>query len=558
MESSLTAAAAATTTASRSKNPDQVSASASYQHDNLDSLNLLAPLNNQHINDDGDDDDDFFRQEWNAKQTLLAKADKFTIAYDAHRGYRSTELQFRNTDRPHMRAFYASWICCFTSCFVQFSQAPLLPAIAESLNLSKRDIWFTNVWMMVGGIPVRFLLGPLCDKYGSARSIVTLLLAAVAVPTALTGVVAVNLTWLTMIRTVTGAMDSFVPCQYWITCQFVREVGGTAMAVAGGLGASGSAVTQLVTGSLIFPIIRHLLDGDSDAAWRWSLTVPAVLALGVAYFFYYYSDDYPLGNVQEMKRVGLMMERSAVDSFRSGVFNLNSWILFLQFAGSCGVDFTMCNGAAIYFHHSFGVSIAASGAIAFLYGISAVFARGLGGWLSDAVSVQFSLRGRLYAQFVCLILQGLLNIWFARSDQLSMSIVSMVVFSIVVQMSMGTCFGIVPYVDGPHTGSVAGIVGAGGNVGAALLGCIFMTADYADALEYMGWATMATALLTPLIVVKGYKGIVFGHEDYSVGSDSSKHQQHSPLLVPGKLNKSPHLVSLHARKQRPQMEPAMR
>lgn len=183
-----------------------------------------------------------------------------------------------------------------------------------------------------------------------------------------------------------------------------------------------------------------------------------------------------------------------------------------------------------------------------MYGISAVFARGLGGWLSDAVSVKFSLQGRLYAQFVCLILQGLLNIWFARCDQLSISIVSMVLFSIVVQMSMGTCFGIVPYVDAPNTGSVAGIVGAGGNVGAALFGCISMSADYADAMEYMGWATMATAFLTPFIVVKGYKGIVFEHED-SVGSDSSK-QQHSPLLVPGRLNKSPHLVSLHARRQR--------
>ena len=28
-------------------------------------------------------------------------------------------------------------------------------------------------------------------------------------------------------------------------------------------------------------------------------------------------------------------------------------------------------------------------------------------------------------------------------------------------MSMGTCFGIVPYVDGPNTGTIAGIVGAG-------------------------------------------------------------------------------------------------
>jgi NNP family nitrate/nitrite transporter-like MFS transporter len=189
-----------------------------------------------------------------------------------------------------------------------------------------------------------------------------------------------------------------------------------------------------------------------------------VLALVVAYYFNHYSDDCPLGSFQEVKKAGLMMEQSAVDSFRSGVYNLNSWILFLQFAGSCGVDFTMCNGAAIYFHDSFGVSIAVSGVLAFLYGISAVYARGVGGWFSDACYERYSLRGRLWAQLLCMVVQGLLNIWFARSDQLSMSIISMVLFSILIQMSMGTCFGIVPYLDGPNTGSVAGIVGAGGNV----------------------------------------------------------------------------------------------
>lgn len=448
--------------------PDLVS----YQHTVIDRSTLIAPLNDfnaykDDYNDEQDDDDDqydeYYEADAAAKLALLRKAAEFTIDYDADRGYRGTELKLATWDRPHMRAFHASWICFFTSYLVQFAQAPLLPEISKSLNLTKADIWWTNIWMMVGGIPVRFALGPLCDKYG-ARSIMTIMLAAAAVPTALTGLVAVDRRSLTFVRTVLGAMDTFVPGQYWITCQFVRDVGGTAMALASGLGASGSGFTQLITGSIIFPILRHFLNGDSDAAWRWSLTVPAVLALVVAYYFYHYSDDCPLGNFEEVKKAGLMMERSAVDSFRSSAFNLNSWILFLQFAGSGGVDFTMCNGTAIYFHSRFGVSIAASGAIAFLYGISAVFARGLGGWLSDAVSTKYSLQGRLWVQLLCMVVQGLLNIWFARSARLGISMASMVVFSILVQMSMGACYGIVPYVDGPNTGSVAGIVGAGGNV----------------------------------------------------------------------------------------------
>ena len=52
-------------------------------------------------------------------------------------------------------------------------------------------------------------------------------------------------------------------------------------------------------------------------------------ALYCADFFYKYSDDCPLGNCNQVKRAGLMVERCAVDSFRSDAMNMNSWILFL-------------------------------------------------------------------------------------------------------------------------------------------------------------------------------------------------------------------------------------
>jgi hypothetical protein len=47
--------------------------------------------------------------------------------------------------------------------------------------------------------------------------------------------------------------------------------------------------------------------------------------------FYECSDDCPFGNYNQVKRAGLMVEGSAVDSFRSGAMNMNmnSWILFL-------------------------------------------------------------------------------------------------------------------------------------------------------------------------------------------------------------------------------------
>jgi len=246
-------------------------------------------------------------------------------------------------------------------------------------------------------------------------------------------VIVVNLATLVLVRFVMGAMDAFVPCQCWITSHFVREVGGTIMAIAGGLGASGAAFTQLVVGSL-FAICLTWTDGSEDLAWRLALVFPAALTLLVAWWSYHCSDDCPLGNFMDVKKAGLMMERSAVDSFRSGALNLNSWLLFLQYAGSSGVDVTMCNGCAIYFHQQFHQNIQASGAIAFLYGFAALYARGLGGYISDRLGDSFQLQGRLWIHFLVMILQGLLNIWFARCTDLNTTMIIMVIFSILVQV----------------------------------------------------------------------------------------------------------------------------
>lgn len=310
------------------------------------------------------DDDDELAMLDGAKEELLGKIQHFKLKYDAERGYRATEFRLNDWSRPHSRGFHASWICYFANYFVQYSQAPLLPQIQNSLNLTTADIWCTNMWMMIGGIPIRFLLGSLCDKYG-ARSTMTLVLALCAVPAIMTSMLVYNLFTLVVCRTLLGAMDVFVCGQYWITCLYVREVGGTAMALSSGFGASGSGITQLITGSIIYPFMLYVFQNidigpevtvttadtanasspssstgttatasvpiiDDDIAWRVSLVIPALLALLVAYFFYCYSDDCPFGNYREVKRAGLMIERSAVDSFRSGAVNLNAWLLFIQ------------------------------------------------------------------------------------------------------------------------------------------------------------------------------------------------------------------------------------
>lgn len=80
---------------------------------------------------------------------------------------------------------------------------------------------------------MRFVLGPLCDKYG-ARVLFTAVLCAASIPTAMTGLVN-DAAGLYVLRLFIGiAGGTFVMCQFWTSRMFTKEIVGTANALAGG------------------------------------------------------------------------------------------------------------------------------------------------------------------------------------------------------------------------------------------------------------------------------------------------------------------------------------
>lgn len=170
--------------------------------------NAQPPHDNGNLYDMSDDDisDDDGIHPDHLSQRLLKRTSSFSLHHDTDRGFRGTQLKLLSFSRPHMRAFHGSWICSFTSCALQFAICPLLPEIATSLRLTKSDVWLTNIYSMVGGIPMGFVLGPLCDQYG-ARILIAALLVCCAIPCLLTGFVS-SLPGLLVIRTVMGSMDS--------------------------------------------------------------------------------------------------------------------------------------------------------------------------------------------------------------------------------------------------------------------------------------------------------------------------------------------------------------
>ena len=75
--------------------------------------------------------------------------------------------------------------------------------------------------------------------------------------------------------------------------------------------------------------------------------------------------------------------------------------------------------------------------------------------------------------FVVLFCEGLALMMFSRTNVLAFAIPSLLLFSLFVQMSEGATFTVVPFINKRALGSVAGIVGAGGNAGAVAAGFLF-------------------------------------------------------------------------------------
>lgn len=272
-------------------------------------------------------------------------------------------------------------------------------------------------------------------------------------------------------------------------------------------------MTQLIIGAYLFPLFRVMYGGDSELAWRTVCIVPAVVAFVTGVVVYRISDDSPKGNYHELKAHGVFPKVSVVSSFSAACLNWNSWFLFIQYACCFGVELTMNNAAALYFRDQFGQSTEAAAAIASIFGWLNLFARGLGGFLSDYCNYKWGMRGRLWAQTLCLMAEGLLVLIFANTSTLGGSIMTLVFFSLFVQAAEGTSYAIVPYVDPRNMGSICGIVGAGGNVGAVSFGFGFRELDYNSAFTIMGVSILGSSFLSMFIKIKGYGGLFWGVDE---------------------------------------------
>jgi len=174
-----------------------------------------------------------------------------------------------------------------------------------------------------------------------------------------------------------------------------------------------------------------------------------------------------------------------------------AWALAVAYGCCFGVELTVNGLAAIYFVDTFGVGLATAGLLAGLHGGTNLFARSLGGWSGDRIGRRFGLGGRTGLLATLLFAEGALLMVFSQSRSLELALPVFVAFSMCVAMAAGATYAIVPFVRPQAAGSVSGIVGAGGNLGAVAAGLLFRSAGLGTSAAFL-YLGAAIAMLAPV------------------------------------------------------------
>ncbi len=386
---------------------------------------------------------------------------------------------------PQIRAFHMSWFAFFLCFFAWFGIAPLMSVVRDELSLTKDQLGWTIIASVAATILARPVAGWLCDRHGP-RLTYTWLLILGSLPVMGIGLAHDFETFL-IFRLLIGLIGaSFVITQYHTSIMFASNVVGTASATSAGWGNLGAGVTQLV-----MPVLLALITwfGFSETlGWRLSMGVAGLVCFFTGVAYYFLTQDTPDGNFKELRAAGkLPPTKKSNGAFWSAFSDYRVWVLFMIYGACFGIELIINNIAALYFIDYFGLSLAAAGAMAAIFGLMNLFARTLGGIFSDRFGVRWGLRGRVTWLFIALLCEGVMLMFFSQLTVVAVALPVLIVFSIFVKMAQGATYSVVPFINKEALGTVAGIVGAGGNAGAVAAGFLFKgSLDWPTALLVLG------------------------------------------------------------------------
>jgi len=380
---------------------------------------------------------------------------------------KATKLSLLNFSNISIKIFWITSIAFFLCFFAWFGIVPFMPDVVRDLGLTPDQKWNSIILAVTGTVFARLLIGKLCDKYGP-RLCYTWLLILGAIPVILLGFVQTPLQFL-ICRLFIGFIGaSFVITQVHTSIMFAPNIVGTANATSAGWGNLGGGANRLG-----MPIIAAAVIGfgiaDEANAWRYSMIIAGVICflMGIVYFFF--TKDTPNGNYRELKAAGeLPQAKKDQVGFLEVLKDYRVWILFVVYAASFGIELTVYGTMDDYLQNTFQLTRITAGNIVLSFALMNIFARTLGGAFGDKFGKLKGLRGRVLFLVLILAIEGIMLTTFSSITILPLAIVFLIAFSLSVQMAEGATFSVVPFINKKAIGSISGIVGAGGNVGAFL------------------------------------------------------------------------------------------
>lgn len=381
----------------------------------------------------------------------------------------------------------------FVSFFSTFAPAALSVSIRDDLDLTDSDISSADIAALSGTILSRILLGSVCDMFGP-RIAHSILLLTTAVGVFNFAIVSDALGYI-ICRLIVGlSLGTFVACQYWSSVVFNVKIVGRANAAGAGAGASGGGITQLAM-PLVYLLCTQLF--EPFIAWRVALMLPGIMQILVSLLILTSTQDLPDGSFSDLIKKGTLKVVSSRRSWIVAMKNYRVWLSAFSYALSFGVELSIDNISTSYFFDNYNVPYQVAGVLGSIFGSFNVIARPVSGILSDYIATTFGMRGRLGYLMLCQIAGSLcLLLVAATKGNLGLSCLAMILTAFSIEGAQAALFAVVPFVSKRSLGVVNGIVGAGGNVGGALITWIFFDKDRFDVEDGFFWTGIVYLIAT--------------------------------------------------------------
>jgi NNP family nitrate/nitrite transporter-like MFS transporter len=435
-------------------------------------------------------------------------------------------FRFRNQE---IKALHLTWIAFFICFYVWFNMAPLASSMLRDANwLTRDDIRLFAIANVALTIPARILVGMALDRFGPRR-VFSVLMVLMALPT-LVFAFGDSREQLFVSRLVLSSVGaSFVVGIHMTALWFRPRDIGFAEGFYAGWGNFGSAAAAMT-----LPTIALTIFGGPDG-WRWAIATSGVVMGLYGVFYWFAITDGPSADTHKKPRKVAALEVSSYSDLillmlftvpMVGILSILVWrvqrtgYIDAMTAAACyfaiavviayqlyqvlrvnlpilkrgvpkddrypfksvaalnttyfanfGAELAVVSMLPMFFEETWGLTAAAAGLIAATFAFVNLFARPMGGLVSDRFgNRRFVMLAYMLGIAVGFALMGLLD----SKWPLVVAVAITIACSFFVQGAEGATFGIIPSIKRRLTGQISGMAGAYGNVGAVFYLFVFM------------------------------------------------------------------------------------